>query len=262
MDDLCRIGIIVELVFVKVIVILFCYLALGLLPQRHHAVKGLQLAVGLIFLVFRFLLLVSRLDTVFLHHHLYRISDVIRILGHQTFYLISIQIFAVSLVISILFELQSYLSAVTILLSLRYGITVGAGGFPQICLLLAISSAEHADPVADHEGRVKANAELTYDIYLILVVHLRLEVERTALGDGTQVLFQLLSGHPHAIIDYLQCPVLSIGFYPDRKVISGYACVTLCQAVIIQLVYGVAGIGNKLSEEYLFMGIDRIDHQI
>ena len=72
-------------------------------------------------------------------------------------------------------------------------------------------TAFNGDLVADHESRVKTNAELTDDLNVLALFGGFFEVERAAFCNGTEVAFKLLCVHSAAVIGNSQGSVFLVG---------------------------------------------------
>ena len=113
-----------------------------------------------------------------------------------------------------------------------------------------------------HKGGVEPHAKLADDVGGVVLAHLLLELQRAAAGDGAQVVLQLLLGHADAVIGDGEGAVLFVRCHSDGKVRRLYINAAIAEGQIGQLVNGVAGVGNDLPQENLFVGINGIDHQV
>ena len=73
-------------------------------------------------------------------------------------------------------------------------------------------TALDGDLVADHERRVKTNAELTDDLNVLALFGGIFEVERAAFCNGAEVAFKLLCVHSAAVIGNCEGSVFLVGF--------------------------------------------------
>ena len=255
-----RRGIIEELVLIEAIVLLFGNLALGLLPDRDHAVQRAVFGVALIFC--RLVVGAGPLfDPLAFDHHPDRIADIIRILFDQLGQPVSFKVFAESLIVVIGFEGQDDIGAERVLLRLFDGIPVGAVRLPGPGFVTAIRLGNDLDMVRHHKSGIEPDAELADDVDILFRFILLFESEGTALGDGAEVVFQLLGGHAAAVVRYGQRPGFLIRGQADVKVFPGHP-VVFGQRLIIHLVQRVAGVGDQLPQEDLVVGVNRVDHQI
>ena len=156
---------------------------------------------------------------------------------------------------------QNDFGADIVLVGLGQGVALNAGGFPLPGGILALGAGNDGHFLGNHKGRVEADAELTDDVDIVALV-LGLEVERTRLGDGAQVLFQFVLRHADAVVADGQRAALLIGLNVDLQVIFRDADRRVGQALEVALVASVRSVGNQLAQEDLAVCIDRIDHQV
>ena len=153
-----------------------------------------------------------------------------------------------------------------VLLALGHSIAVGPVRLPHPGLLAPPGAGDNGDLVGHHEGRVKAHAELADNVDLVrgLVVFGQsgLELAGAAAGDGAQVGFQILLGHPDAVVRNGQGAHLLVRDDGNLQVLPLYFYCVVSQRFVSQLVLGVAGVGDQLPEKDLLMGIDGVDHQV
>ena len=116
--------------------------------------------------------------------------------------------------------------------------------------------------IADHESGVEAYTELTNDVDVFLGFVILFESQRTTAGDGAQVVFQILLGHADTIIRNGEGAGFLVHRQPDLKILPVHADTLIGQRTVIELINGITGIGNQLTEKNLPMGIDGIDHQV
>ena len=147
---------------------------------------------------------------------------------------------------------------------LGHGKALDAVAFPLVGGVGAVGLGDDLDVVGHHEGRVEADTELADDVDLGVVGLLRLllELERAALGDGAQVIFHLLLGHADAVVGHGEGAGFLVRHDNDLEVVAVQAHLVVGEGTVGQLVDGVAGVGDDLPQEDLFMSIDRIDHQV
>ena len=249
-----------ELLLVEFVVLLLAHVLFGPLPQGHHGVEGLVLDDG--FPLGLLAVLGPLLPLLRLHLHADRIADIVGILLDQGLDLMGIIEAAVALVLGVVLDLQHHVGAHAVALAFRDSIAVGAGGLPHIGLLLAVLLGNDGHMIRRHKGGVEAHAELADDIHVVGLVHFLLELQAAGLGDGAEVLLQLLLIHADAIVGHGQNVVLGIALEPDLEVAAAEAHLVVGQAQIGQLVDGVGRVGYELTQEDLLVGIDGIDHQI
>ena len=256
------------LLLIKVVVLLGLDLALGALPQGHHGVEGLPLPHGL---VFRLVVLPcvrgAGLFVGVLHLHFNGIVDIVGVLLDQTLQRVRLQILGIVLLVGVGLELHDDLGAHVGLFAARQGVPVRAGGLPAPRLAAAPGPGGDGDGVGHHKGGVEAHAELADDVGVALgdalgLGHVLLELEGAAFGDGTQVLLQFLLRHAHAVVADGEGARGLVGDEGDLKRAPVQRRAALGQGLVGQLVDGVAGVGDDLTEEDLLVGVDGVDHQI
>ena len=261
-DDPGGVGIIAELILVEAVVLLVGHFALLLLPDGDHAVQGLQLGVGLpLGLVILGLGVRFRLLTALFALHLDGVAHIIAVLLHDGYNAVFVQEVVVFLSVGIRLDVQNDLGAHGILLGGGHLVAVHAGGLPLPCLVRAISLGDNGQLIGHHKGGVEAHAELTDDINVLVLVVL-LEIQRTGVGNGAQVLLQLFLGHTDAVILHGQDAVFLITGDEDTEIALVHAHGGVGQALIVQLVDGVRSVGDQLAQEDFFIGIDGVDHHV
>ena len=261
-NDPQRVGVVHELVLVELVVVLVFDFTLRALPDGHHAVQRFQLGVGLVLgLVIVARILRLRLLAGFLTVHRDGEADVIAVLLDEVGDFVVFQILAVMVSVGVILHDQNDFGADIVLVGLGQGIALNAGGFPLPGSILALGAGNDGHFLGNHKGRVEADAELTDDVDIVALV-LGLEVERTGLGDGAQVLFQFVLRHADAVVADGQRAALLIGLNVDLQVIFRDADRRVGQALEVALVASVRSVGNQLTQENLAVCIDRIDHQV
>ena len=261
-DDTQRVGVVHELVLVELVVVLVFDFTLRALPDGHHAVQCFQLGVGLVLgLVIVARILRLRLLAGFLTVHRDGEADVIAVLLDEVGDFVVFQILAVMVSVGVILHDQNDFGADIVLVGLGQGVALNAGGFPLPGGILALGAGNDGHFLGNHKGRVEADAELTDDVDIVALV-LGLEVKRAGLGDGAEVLFQLLLGHTDAVIADGQRAALLVGLDVDFQIILRDADGRVGQALEIALVAGVRCVGNQLAQENLAVCIDRINHQV
>ena len=144
------------------------------------------------------------------------------------------------------------------------GVAVHTGGLPPPRLLLPVLSGNHGDLVGHHERGIEAHAELTDDIGVRrgLAVHLLPEPETAGGGDDAQIVLQLVPIHTDAVVADGQQPLFLVQHQLDGELIPADAHLVVGETEIAQLVDGVRSVGDDLTQKYLLVGVDGVDHQI
>ena len=126
-------------------------------------------------ILFIFLIVVS-LRTAFSHCHHNGITNVIRIFFDQMAQGVFIQKLGVFVLLGVFFELQHDLCAKAVLFAFGQGIPLSALGFPAISTVSTEFARAYRHGRAYHKRRIKANAELADDLYILVLV-LALEIQ-------------------------------------------------------------------------------------
>ena len=261
-DDPGGVSVITELILVEAVVLLIGHFALLLLPDGDHAVQGLQLGVGLpLGLVVLGLGVWFRLLTALFALHLDGVAHIVAVLLHDGHNAVFVQEVVILLGVSVRLDVQNDLGANGILLGGGHLVAVHTGGLPLPSLVRAVGLGDNGQLIGHHKGRVEAHAELTDDINVLVLVVL-LEIQRTGVGNGTQILLQLFLGHTNAVILHGQDAVFLIAGDEDAEIALVHAHGGVGQALIIQLINGVRSVGNQLPQEDFLIGIDGVDHHV
>ena len=260
MDDTQRLFKIIELLTVEAVILLLGDVLFVLLPDRNHGIERLHLADGLIFGLVGVLGLLGRTRGLDLHAD--GIADIVGILTHKAAQTVFGKIFGIFFFFGVLFQCQDHVRASTLAFAGLDTVSVRTLRLPLPRLVRAKALGDHRDLVRDHEGRIEAHAELADDVDVLFLLHLLLEAERAAVGDGAEVLLHLLAGHADAVIGDGQGTGVLVGGQGNGEIAAAQADGFIRQRLIGQLIDRVGGVGDQLAEEDLPMGINRIDHQI
>ena len=114
--------------------------------------------------------------------------------------------------------------------------------FPAECRIAFHGFGDDNDLLCHHEGGIEAYAELTDDINVAAQLMLLLEGKRAALGDGTEVFLQFLTGHAAALVAYSKCAGLLVRGDLNGKVVAAQTDVASLHGIVIELVGRVAGV--------------------
>ena len=127
--------------------------------------------------------------------------------------------------------------------------------------MLSHCQADHRYTAGHHEGGVEANTKLANDVDVLGLVVL-FKLQAAAAGNGAQVLLQFLLGHADAVVGEGDGAVGLVQIQPDFVVLFFGGNTVVGQAFEIQLVDGIAGVGNQLPQKNLLVGIDGMNHHI
>ena len=247
--------VVVELLPVEGVVLLLGHILLGTLPQGDHGVQGVQNGVILV------LVLGALLDPGFADLHADGVADVVGILADQGAELVLLQELGVVLLLGVGLQGHNHIGTGGITLGGLDGVAVGVAG-PLPCGVSAILLGNDGDGVGHHEGGVEAHAELADDVDVLLLFHGLLECQGAGLGDGAQVLLHVGAVHADAVVGDGQGPLLLVGGNGDLEITAAEADIAVGQGGIGQLVDGIGGVGDDLSQEDLLVGVDGVDHHI
>ena len=267
-QDRCRIGLIAVCFLVPRDALIVGDLGLGALPDRHHGVDSLGsgdvdgvhdgLAV-LVLLAGGLLLLVGDV-------HDDRPADIVGILLDQRLELPYLEVRAVDLLVGVLFNVHDDVRTGFELVALGDGVAVGARAFPLDALFLAVLLCDDGDLVGNHERGIEADAELTDDGYIVFLrlfgAHVVFEIIRSALCDDAEVLLGLVLAHADAVVGHGDRARILVNGDADAVIGPFKADLVIRQRDVAELVYRVGCVGDDLSEEYLLVGVDRVDHEI
>ena len=261
-DDAGGVGIIAKLFLIEVRVLLVGHFALLLFPDGHHAVQSFQLGVSLPFgLIILRLGIGFRLLALVLALHLDGIAHIVAVLLHDGHDAVLIEEVVVVVRLSIRLDVQDDLGACGVLLGGGHFVAVHTGGLPLPCFIRAISLGNDGDFIGYHEGRVEADTKLADDIDVLVLVVL-LEIQRTGVSNGAQILLKFLFGHADAVILNGQDAVLLIAGDEDAEIALVHAHRRIGQALIIELIDGIRCVGDQLAQENFLIGVDGVDHHI
>ncbi len=144
------------------------------------------------------------------------------------------------------------------------GVALDAVGGPAVALVGTEGARDHADLLGHHEGGVEAHAEAADDVHGVALGLgvLGLELLGTGVGDGAEVLLELLGGHANAVIRDGEGAGVLVVSERDGQVLLVDLGGGVGQALEVQLVDGVRRVGDELAQEDLAVGVDRVDHEV
>ena len=262
-DDRLGRGKLTEALLIELVVLLLGDLALFPLPQGHHGVEGLPLGHVL---VLRLVVGAAVLPAGVGGQHADGEADIVAVLLHQPLEGVLLQILAVLVLLFLAVGLQVHddIGAHGVLFARLDSVAVHTGGLPAVRLLTAVLFGDDGDLVGHHEGGVEAHAELADNVGVggLLALQLALELEAAAIGDDAQIVLQIVLVHADAVVADGQGAAVGIGGQDDAEVLPVQAHLVVGQTEVAQLVDGVGGVGDDLTEEDLLVSIDGVDHQI
>ena len=260
-DDGLGRGEVHELLLVELLILLLRHVALPALPDGHHAVEGLLLLVRLIL---RLVLGAVRLLPGLGDLHADGPADVVGVLLHQIAEGVLLEELAVIDLLPVGLDVHDDVGAHGLLLAGGDGVAVGPVALPAEGLVAAVLPGNHGDLVGDHEGGVEAHAELADDVHVrrLRLFHLLAELESAAGGDDSQVVLQVALVHADAVVADGEDPGLRVRLDVDEEVLPLHPHILVGEGLIAQLVDGVAGVGDDLTEKDLLVGVNGVDHQV
>ena len=198
-----------------------------------------------------------------LHVHEDGVADVIAVALDQVLDERLGEVLVVVDLVGVLAQMQDDVGAAFCPLGFADVVALDAVAFPLEGLVAAIGPRDDRHLVGDHEGGVEANAELADDVDFLEILRVRaLELERTGMGDGAEVLVELVLRHADAVVaDGERARVLVDGDL-DVQVAAHDGAVLVLERAEVELVEGVRRVGDELAQEDLAVGVDGVNHQV
>ena len=264
-DGARRIGEVVEVRLVELVVLLVGHVGFLALPDGNHRVDRVGLGVGLVLGlvivadVFR-LRLLARLGNL----HLDGVAHVVAITLDQVLQAVLRKISVVVVLVGVFLERKDDVGAVLGALGLGDGVAFNAVGFPRPRLVATESVGDDAHLGGDHEAGVEADAELADDVDVVALLLGVVGLERLGIGvcDGAEVLVELVLRHADAVVRDGDGAGALVEADVNGQLVLGKLHVGIRQALEIELVDGVGRVRDKLAEENLAIGVDRVDHEV
>ena len=149
-------------------------------------------------------------------------------------------------------------------LAILDGVTLKTIRLPHVSGVLAIGAADDLHMAGDHKGRVEAHAKLAddVDIRTLLLGVLGLKLLGAGMGDGAQIALELLGGHANAVIRDGNGAGVFIKGDANSQVALVELDARILQALKVELVDGIARVGDKLAQEDFLIGVDGVDHEV
>ena len=154
------------------------------------------------------------------------------------------------------------LGANAVFFALGHSIAICSGGLPAPGGVAALLFGVDGDGIGHHESRIETYAELADNIHIARFVHFLAEAVRTGGCDNTKVIFQIFLIHADAVIGNGQGAVFLVRGNGDLEITAVETDGVIRQGHVGKLIHSVAGVGNDLAQEDLFVGVNRIDHQV
>ncbi len=147
-----------------------------------------------------------------------------------------------------------------------HGVAAFAGTLPPYAVLgrEARASGDERHPIGDDERGVEAHAELSDEVCIPRAVgrQLRQELARPRLGDGADVVDDVLPGHADAVVRHgdraRRCVVADmdarLGVVLHERAVG--------HRLEPQLVGGIRGVRDELAQEDLLVAVQGVNHQL
>ena len=198
--------------------------------------------------------------------HADRPADIVGVFLDQGLDLPDLQIRTIDLIIGVFLDMHDDIGTDGVTVTGCDGVAVRALAVPFHTLGLTELAGDHGNLVGDHERGVKAHTKLAYNgeilILCLFTVHLTLELEGTALGNDAKIILRFRHGHANAIIPHGDGSGCLVQDDVDPEIIPVQAYGVVGQRQIAELVDRIRSVRNNLTQKNLFIGVDRIDHQV
>merc|ERR1712032_1717729 len=135
-----------------------------------------------------------------------------------------------------------------------------SGGLPDVLLVIVVL-ADHADLVGDEVCGVETDTELSDHGNITACGHGLHERLGAGLGDGAEVIHQLVLGHANSRILDGQGGVGLVGDDLDVEVWLRLDLLGIGDRLVADLVQSIGGVGNQFSQEDFLVGVERVDDQ-
>ena len=146
------------------------------------------------------------------------------------------------------------------------GIFTFASRFPEHAIISTFtrSTGAHGDFIGNDERRVEAHPELTNQlaVFRLIGAHRFQKCFGARLGNRTEVLNDLVAAHPDTVIGNGQCAVVFIKRDAHTQFAIAVVQIRFGQRAKTQFVRRIRGVGDKLTQEDFFIGIQGMDHQV
>ena len=259
------VGEVVEVRLVELVVFLVGHVRLAALPNGHHGIDGLALGVmlefGLVIVAGVFgLRLFARLVAI----HGNGVAHVVAVLLDKALQTPLGKVRVVLFLVGVVFQRKNDIGAVGGALGFLDGIALNAVADPRPRLVAAECAAHNAHFLGNHECGIEAHAELADDIHIVALglVVFGFEFERARMGDGAQVLLELVFGHADARIAHGNGARIFVEGYVNGQLVFRELHVGIGEALEIELIHSVGRVGDKLAQEDFLIRVNRIDHEV
>ena len=146
------------------------------------------------------------------------------------------------------------------------GVFTFARRFPEhtVFRLITRRTGTHGDFIRHDECRVETHPELADQLAVFCLIGAHGFEERfgTGLRNGPQMIDNVITVHPHAVISNGQRTLIFIEGNTYTQLTITFIQVRIRQGAETQLVCRIRGVRDKLTQEDFFIGIQRMDHQV
>ena len=197
-----------------------------------------------------------------------RVADVVGILLDQALegHLIGVVFFA-AVAVEVTVQMEDDRRPVLRFLAFFEGVFAASRRFPLISLRFAGLTGDDRNRIGDHEGRIEADAELADEVLIRIAavlgfLQLFKEGFRPRLGNGAEVIHQILLVHTKSVIGNGQGMAVGIGRQVDFKARVPFEEIAVSEGLIMELIDRIGGVRNEFPQENLVICINRVDHQV
>ena len=156
-------------------------------------------------------------------------------------------------------------------------VAVDTVGFPGPGLIRPDGTRDDAHLATYHEGGIEAHAELADDVHVGKVAEPLglaglafggsfrlggLELEGVGMGDSAKIAIELVFGHADAVVGHGDRAGFGIVAHGNGQVIAAHGHGRISEAAEVELIHGIRGVGDKLAQEDLAIGVDGVDHEV
>ncbi len=128
----------------------------------------------------------------------------------------------------------------------------------------ARTAGEYLNPVSDDKGAVETNAKLANQLGVLFLIPGQLlhEGGGAGLGNGTQMVDDLLAGHANTVVLDGQGVGLAVGADADTQLGLVFQQLRLGDGFEAQLVGRIRGVGNQFAQKDFLVRVHRVNHEV
>ena len=195
-----------------------------------------------------------------LFEHLHRHADVVGVFAHhgaQTPVVEELVLFGT--------QVQDNIGTATLFGHVSHGEGAFPFRFPLYALLRrgAGGAGDHGHLVGHDKGGVETDPELTDQLRILALIAGEIFEEfcGAGLGDGTQMLNHLITGHTDPVIGDGQGTLLFVHHQTHTQLAVVFEQRGIGKRLEAQLVRRIGCVGDQLAQEYFFVGVEAVSHQ-